>query len=110
MLCGGLYLRRHNLICTYIHWAMLEDLGAKVTDTWTKHKPTMSTTVGDVVLTYDQSIPTDRKVAHNKPDLVWWNKKERKALIIDVAVPMDRNVVRNIAEKLTNYRDLEIEV
>ena len=34
----------------------------------------------------------------------------RKALIVDVAVPMDRDFVLKIAEKSTNYCDLELEL
>ena len=44
------------------------------------------------------------------PDLVVWDQGEQCARIIDVAVPMDRNMVRKYAKKLTNYRDLEIEI
>ena len=55
-------------------------------------------------------VLTDKNFQHNKPNVVVWNKAERTAQIIDVAVPMDRNVIRKYAEKITNYRDLEIEI
>ena len=58
MLCGNIYLHRHNLICTYIHWAIMKDLGCIVPETWHHHKPATSTAVGDIVITYDQSIFT----------------------------------------------------
>ena len=61
MLCGKIYLYHHTLICTYIHWAMLKDLGCTVPETWHYHNPDTSTTMGDTVITYDQSILTDRR-------------------------------------------------
>ena len=110
MLCNKLYLHRHNLICQYIHWNVWKDNRGQVSESWLVHKPAAPTTLGNVVVTYDLPILTDRRLKHNKPDLIVWDKSERTALIIDVVVPMDRNVVNKIAEKLTNYRDLEIEL
>ena len=46
----------------------------------------------------------------NRPDIVIWNKSERTAQLIDVAVPMDMNVVSKYAHKLIKYRALEISV
>ena len=100
MLAGKFYLRHHNLICTYIHWAVVKDLGGTVPDSWMLHKPQQSTVCGQVTVTYDMPVLTDKNVHHNKPDLVVWNKAERTAQIIDVAVPMDRNVIRKNADKI----------
>ena len=77
---------------------------------WHHHRPAMPTTVGYVVIKSYQSIITDRRVAHNKPDITIWDKATLKALIVGVAVPMDRNVLLKISEKLNNYCDLELEV
>ena len=110
MLCGKFYLRQRNLICNYIHWTMIKDLGSKVCDAWTKHTPKESMTIVDVVVTYDKSIITDWWAMHNKQDIVRWDKKERMVQIINVAVPMDWNVVTKIAEKITDDKDLKIEM
>ena len=59
----------------------------------------MSTTVEYVVITYDQLIITDSILDHNKPDILKWDKEMRKLLIVDVEMPMERNVVLKIAEK-----------
>jgi hypothetical protein len=38
------------------------------------------------------------------------NKKEKTCTLIDVAIPADRNVVQNEAEKKLKYRSLCIEI
>ena len=39
-----------------------------------------------------------------------WHTHTKSCLIIDVAVPVDKNSVKKIAEKITKYRDLKIEI
>merc|ERR1712045_552932 len=38
------------------------------------------------------------------------DRKNRKAILIDFSVPYDMNIVKKTAEKITKYRDLEIEI
>ena len=52
----------------------------------------------------------DKKVGHNKPDIVIHNEEKRECTIIDVAIPVCQNIVRKEAEKITKYRDLEIKL
>ena len=59
---------------------------------------------------WDSYLLTDRKVAHNCPDIVIHNTNTRSCIIIDVAIPVCQNVMRKTAEKITKYRDLEIEL
>ena len=74
MLCGKIYLQRHILICTYVHWAVLKDLGAKMCDSWLKHSPQQYTKCGNVVVMYDHLVINDRMVKHNKPYLFIYDK------------------------------------
>ncbi|KAL1448628.1 hypothetical protein WDU94_003702, partial [Cyamophila willieti] len=55
-------------------------------------------------------ILTDKTVAHNKPDIVYINKQENNAIIIDVAVPLTHNVQKTETEKVTKYEDLKEEM
>ena len=36
--------------------------------------------------------------------------KKMKRVLIDAAIPGDRNVIKNEAEKIINYKDLTIEI
>jgi hypothetical protein len=39
-------------------------------------------------------IQTDREVLANRPDMIIKNKKDKTCLLIDVAVPSDKNVIQ----------------
>ena len=110
MLCGTQYLDRHNHICKYIHWNILRDLNVEVSESWVSHVPKEVTTKDGINVLWDMYIRTDRKVLHNRPDIVIHNENTRECHIIDIAVPVCRNIVRKEAEKITKYRDLEIEL
>ena len=55
-------------------------------------------------------IHTDKTIKANKPDIVIKDKKEKTCLLIDMAVPSERNTSIKVVEKLSKYKDLEIEV
>ena len=56
---------------------------------------------GEVTVLWNQEVHTDREVTANRPDIirVIKNKKEKTCTLIDVAIPADRNVVQEEAEK-----------
>ena len=55
-------------------------------------------------------IHTDKTIAGNRPDIVLTNKKDKTCLLIDMTIPLDTNTSVKTTEKLTKYKDLEIEV
>jgi hypothetical protein len=110
MLAGTQYIHRHNQVAKYLHWNILRDLKQKVSDSWLKHEPRESITIDGVNVMWDSYLLTDRKVAHNCPDIVIHNTNTRSCIIIDVAIPICQNVTKKTAEKITKYRDLEIEL
>ena len=55
-------------------------------------------------------IHSDRTKAANRPDIVLKNKKDKTCLLIDMTIPLDTNTSVKTTEKLTKYKDLEIEV
>jgi len=46
----------------------------------------------------------------NRPDIVVKDKKERTCLLIGMSIPKERNTSLKIIEKLSKYKDLEIEL
>ena len=110
MLAATQYTRRHDLIGKYLHWTILTDLGLKVPDKWIRHKPQDTTIHTDITILWDKPIITDKKIKHNRPDITIHNTKTRECIFIDVAIPSCTNVTKKEAEKITKYRDLEIEV
>ena len=110
MLCGTQYTYRHNQVAKYIHWQILKDLKVKVSDSWLKHTPTEVVTKNGIKVLWDSYLLTDKKVPHNRPDIVVHDTTLQECLLIDVAIPVCMNIVKKEAEKITKYRDLEIEI
>ena len=100
--------RRHNKVCTYLHWAICKDKDIPTQDVWL-HTPQPVTATEDVTIFYDKVIPAGRFIENGaiKPDIVFWDRKARSALIIDVSVPNDFGINRAKREKVTKYQDLK---
>ena len=110
MLTGTKYKYRHDQILKYLHWWILKDLGITVTENWTNHKPEATEEINGVIVMWDLDIETDKNVQYNRPDIVIHDTKNRTCQLIDVSVPICRNVVSKTAEKIVKYRNLEIEI
>jgi hypothetical protein len=46
----------------------------------------------------------------NRPDIIIKNKKDKICLLIDVAVPSDRNVIQKESKKKLRYKNLSVEI
>jgi len=55
-------------------------------------------------------VQTDRTIPNNKPDIIIRDNKKITCMLIDVAIPGDRNVIKREAEKILKYKDLTIEI
>ena len=52
----------------------------------------------------------DNVIEARRPDIIVINKKERKGIIIDIAVPADARVGEKEREKVEKYQDLKREI
>jgi 23S rRNA pseudoU1915 N3-methylase RlmH len=59
---------------------------------------------------WNQRIQTDREVLANRPDIIIKNKKDKTCLLIEVAIPSDKNVIQKEAEKKLKYKELSKEI
>ena len=55
-------------------------------------------------------VHTDKKIKANKPDIIFKDHINNTCQLIDMTIPSDRNVSIEEVEKLSKYKDLEIEV
>ena len=55
-------------------------------------------------------VLTDRDIKANRPGIVVKDKKEKRCMFIDIAVSSESNTLAKFTEKLSKYKDLEIEV
>eukprot|EP00957_Ditylum_brightwellii_P170695 12993004-Ditylum_brightwellii.AAC.1 len=96
MLCSTKYTKKHDKVCRYLRWCVLQDEGHQVVPNWRQHKAEETPSIClDTVHTimYSMIQRVDNAIAANCPDLVVLNKKKRSALLIDVTCPMDINMV-----------------
>jgi hypothetical protein len=65
---------------------------------WYSHTPKPVTELEDITVLWNQEIQTDREVLANRPDIIVKNK-DKTCLLIDAAIPSDKNVIQKKAEK-----------
>ncbi|KAL1447249.1 hypothetical protein WDU94_007620 [Cyamophila willieti] len=110
-LADNVYLGRHNQVAKIIHQELAK-MYELVSDPppFYNYIPEPVLESRNHLLYWDRTILTDKTVAHNKPDIVYINKQENNAIIIDVAVPLTHNVQKTETEKVTKYEDLKEEM
>ena len=57
----------------------------------------------------DRPVNTE-EIKANRSDIIMKDKKERKCIMVDMSIPSDSNVSIQDVEKLSKYKNLEIEV
>ncbi|KAJ8723807.1 hypothetical protein PYW07_007787 [Mythimna separata] len=110
-LANGEYLHRHNLVARIIHQQLaLKHSLVESEVPYYRYVPDPVLDNGHVILYWDRSIITDRTVVANKPDIVVVDRIERRAMIVDITVPHDENLVKAEKDKEIKYIDLAREV
>ena len=104
------YIQRHNRAAQYIHWKICKHYQIPTADRWYQHKPETVTETNGVTVLWDMPINTDKEIKANRPDIIIKDGKNKNCLMIDMTVPSERNVSIKEAEKISKYKDLEIEV
>jgi hypothetical protein len=62
--------------------------------------------VGKVTILWNQQVQTDRTIPNNKPDILIRDNEKGTCMLIYVAIPGDRNVIKKDAEKVLKYKGL----
>jgi hypothetical protein len=89
---------RHDRVGARVHYWICKALGiGKQTS-----KPVCEHE--DVTVLWNQEVHTDREVTANRPDIIIKNRKEKTCILIDVAIPAERNFIKKVAGKKTNTR------
>eukprot|EP00118_Oscarella_pearsei_P021847 m.248406 g.248406 ORF g.248406 m.248406 type:complete len:259 (+) comp40289_c0_seq2:1126-1902(+) len=111
-LAGSLYVDRHNNVGKYVHWCICKDSGIDVPSQWYVHMPTPVRENSQFKILWDLAIQTDKTIPANRPDIVVLNKSRQTVQIIDVSIPHDNNITKNIKRKFRNIEisDLKLNV
>jgi hypothetical protein len=103
------YVIRHDKLCTHLHYSICKTKGIETTENWHSHIPKPVCQHEDVTVLWNQGIHTDREVLANRPDIIIKNMKDKICLLLDVAIPSDRNIIKKESEKKLKYKNLSIE-
>jgi hypothetical protein len=87
---------------------MCKTLGIETTENWYSHIPKPVCQHEDITVLWNQGIQTDREVLAYRPDITIKNMKDKICLLIDVAIPSDRNVIQKESEKKLKHKNLSI--
>ena len=94
-----------------MHWKILKHYNIKAIDKWYEHQPETVTENEKVTILWDNmQVHTDKTIKAYKPDIIIKDKQEKTCMLIDMTIPSDRNTSVKVAEKLSKYKDLEIEI
>ena len=104
------YLQRHDGVGQYIHWKICQHYNALHAKISYEHKPQKVIEGESATILWDFSIYTEKTVQTNKPHINIKDHKEKIRRLIDFSFPMYINISAKEFEKLSKYKDLQIEV
>jgi hypothetical protein len=106
------YIKRHDRVFAELRFNTCKELGVTLdSELWYEHVPKSVETgqVGNVTVLWNQQVQTDRTVTNSKPGIIIRDNETGTCMLIDVAIPGDRNVIKKEAEKILKYKDLTTE-
>ncbi|KAJ8033778.1 Retinol dehydrogenase 8 [Holothuria leucospilota] len=105
------YLERHNKVAAALHLEICRHYGIPTAEQhpWL-HRPETVNETDRVKILWDFEVRTDKVITARRPDIIVVDKQEKTAKIIDVAIPLDKNIRGKEAEKTQKYQDLKLEI
>ena len=104
------YKAKHDNVGRIVHLQLCRNKKLIGEKKWYTHSPESVYENEDVKILWDFNIYTDHVIQHRRPDIVMFDKKERKCMIIDIACPGDSRVELKEKEKIQNYAELRREI
>jgi hypothetical protein len=103
------YIKRHDRVCAQLQFNICKETGGKLdSELWYEHVPKSVERhqEGNVTILWNHQVQTDRTIPNNKPDIIIQDNEKGTCILIDVAKPGDRNVIKKEAEKTLKCKDL----
>jgi hypothetical protein len=110
------HIKRDDRVCAQLHFNICKELGVKLdSELWNERVPKsveiQTSQVGKVTTFWNKKVQTDRTInPNNKPDIIIRDNEKGTCMLIDVAIPGDRNMIKKEAEKILKYKDLITEI
>ena len=86
------YKRSHENVAKKVHWDLCKKNGLEHTKKWYEHVPEGAVENEEVKVLWDVNVQCDNVIEARRPDIILIDKKERRRIIIDIAVPADVRV------------------
>ena len=104
------YKRMHGNVARMVHWKLCEKFNLQKSEKWYLHNPqTVSENVNHKLI-WDMNIQCENVMVERRPDIVIVNKMEKTAIIIYVAIPVDKKIIDKEKEKIEKYQNLKREI
>ena len=107
------YIQRQGRACAEQHFNICKEIGVKLDNKhWYDHvqKSAKICHENKVTIFWNQQVQTNRSISTNKPDTIIRDNRQGTCMLIDVAIPVDRNVIQKESEKILKYKDLIIQI
>jgi hypothetical protein len=86
-------------VCAQLHFNIRKELGVKLdSELCYEHLPKSVETsqVGTVTILWNQQVQTNRTIPNNKLHIIIWDNEKGTCMLIDVAIPGDRNMIKKL--------------
>ena len=83
-----------------VHWDICRKKGLYVTEKWYEHKSLPCAENESFKILWDFNIQTDHIIEHRRQDMIIVDKINKKAQIVDFAVPADHQIEISQQRKL----------
>ena len=103
------YNRRHDNVAKKVHWDLCKKNGLEHMEKCYENVGEGAVENEEVKMLWDIDVHCDNVIEARKPDMILIDKKERKGIIIDIAVPADVRVGEKVRETMEKYQDLQRE-
>ena len=104
------YKKRHDKVGQYIHWKLCKQFELPCANKWYQHETEPVVENEKATILWDFDVHTDKTIKANRPDIIVKDYENRTCFLIDMSNPSDNNVSVKEIEKLSKYKDLEIEI
>ena len=94
------YKKRHDKVAGAVHWSLCETYHIKRSKQWYQHTTEPVIETESVKILWDMNIQMDHVSEHRRPGIVIVDKDNKRALLIDIAVPADARVEEKEQEKM----------
>ncbi|KAF7649100.1 hypothetical protein LDENG_00146690 [Lucifuga dentata] len=99
MLAGTAYTERHNQVAGIVYRNICAKYRLEVPKSKWETPPKVVENGRDKVL-WDFKFQTDKQLLDNQPDMMVVDKEQKRAVVINVAVPADSNIRKKEHEKI----------